>query len=90
MVFAVGLVDPGGPIGSTNGVMSSSVIFNDKSNDKNDNDINVITKGIEDFRSGSYRQDTISDINWGMTVIANSIKVISAIFTIISTDNKDR
>ena len=38
----------------------------------------------------SYRQDTISDINYGMAVIANSIKVISAIITILSPDNNQR
>ena len=38
----------------------------------------------------SDRQDTLSDINWGMTVLANGIKVISAIMTILAADNTDR
>ena len=36
------------------------------------------------------RQDTVSDINWGMTILANGIKVISAILTIIAVDDTDR
>ena len=64
-------------------------IYNDNSYE-DDNDVNVIKQSIEQFRAATYRQETISDINWGMTVIANSIKVISAILTILSSDNKDR
>ena len=46
------------------------------------------TLGFSDIPS--YRQDSISDINWGMTVIANGIKVISAILTILAADDTDR
>ena len=63
-----------------------------------DDDANNINNNLEDILSNyesliSYdrsRRDTVSDINWGMTVIANSIKVISAIITIISPDNNKR
>ena len=93
MENSVGFVNPGGPIGSTNGVMSTSVNFNDNSYYLNENDdlsVNYIKQSIEHFGAATYRQDTFSDINWGMTVIANSIKVISAILTILSADNADR
>ena len=30
----------------------------------------------------SYRQDTVSDINWGMTVVANAIKFVSLLMTV--------
>ena len=93
MVNSVGFVDPGGPIGSTNGVIFTAVNFNDNSYYLNDNDdlsVNHIKQSIKQFGAANYRQDTISDINWGMTVIANSIKLISAILTIISADNIDK
>ena len=37
-----------------------------------------------------YRHDTVRDINWGMTILANSIKVVSAVLTILSVDQTDR
>ena len=36
------------------------------------------------------RSDSLSDINWGMTILANSIKVFSAILTILAVDDTDR
>ena len=36
------------------------------------------------------RSDSLSDINWGMTILANSIKVLSAILTILAVDDTDR
>ena len=36
------------------------------------------------------RSDSLSDINWGMTILANSIKVFSAIITILAVDDTDR
>ena len=36
------------------------------------------------------RSDSLSDINWGMTILANSIKVFSAILTILTVDDTDR
>ena len=33
---------------------------------------------------------SLSDINWGMTILANSIKVFSAILTILAVDDTDR
>ena len=42
MAFSVGLVDPGGNIVSTNGVISSSVNFNANSSCEFDNYLNVI------------------------------------------------
>ena len=93
MENSVGFVNPGGPIGSTNGVISTSVNTNDNSyylNGKDELSVNYIKQSIEQFGAATYRQDTISDINWGMTVIANSIKLISAILTVMSADNTDR
>ena len=37
-----------------------------------------------------YRHDTVRDINWSMTILANSIKVVSAVLTILSVDQTDR
>ena len=31
-----------------------------------------------------------NNINWGMTILANGIKVLSAIFTILAADRNDR
>ena len=65
---------------------------------------NIPTLPISDY-SGSYRDeynidnkyfhrlkrsDSLSDINWGMTILANSIKVFSAILTILAVDDTDR
>ena len=36
------------------------------------------------------RRDSLSDIKWGMTILANSIKVFSAIITILAVDDTDR
>ena len=36
------------------------------------------------------RSDSLSNINWGMTILANSIKVFSAILTILAVDDTDR
>ena len=66
MENSVGFVNPGGPIGSTNGVMSTSVNFNDNSYYLNENDdlsVNYIKQSIEHVGGATYRQDTISDIN---------------------------
>ena len=30
----------------------------------------------------SYRADTVQDINWGMTVVANAIKFVSLLMTV--------
>ena len=39
-----------------------------------------------------YRHDTdnVRDINWTMTIVANSIKVVSAVLTILAVDQTDR
>ena len=36
------------------------------------------------------RQDNVRDINWTMTILANSIKVVSAVLTILAVDQTDR
>ena len=38
----------------------------------------------------SYRHDTVKDINWTMTIVANSIKVVSAVLTILAVDSTER
>lgn len=37
-----------------------------------------------------YRHDNVRDINWTMTIVANSIKVVSAVLTILAVDQTDR
>ena len=37
-----------------------------------------------------YRHDQVRDINWTMTILANSIKVVSAVLTILAVDQTDR
>jgi hypothetical protein len=91
-----------GPIGSTNGILPKIDINHaNTDNDLITSTVNYQSK-IESWgrrysndrkarRSvQSDRQDTLSDINWGMTVLANGIKVISAIMTILAADNTDR
>ena len=88
------------PIGSTNGVLPNTTSYSRDYSDWKSSEIDYThTHAIEiggrryfnDRRvRRSYRQDTISNINWGMTVIANGIKVISAILTILGTDDTDR
>jgi hypothetical protein len=102
-LHSLSYIDNSGTIGSTNGLLPT--IYNEKTyhsnlvNDWSNSDYkNKIEKWGRQYsydrrarRSvGSYRQDTISDINWGMTVLANGIKVISAIMTILAADNTDR
>ena len=36
------------------------------------------------------RHDQVRDINWTMTILANSIKVVSAVLTILAVDQTDR
>ena len=40
--------------------------------------------------SDNFRHDTVQDINWTATIVANSIKVVSAILTILAVDNTER
>ena len=56
-----------------------------------------IERGAEEYSSGDTgghrehsRHDQVRDINWGMTILANSIKVVSAVLTILSVDQTDR
>ena len=43
----------------------------------------------EELREHS-RHDQVRDINWTMTILANSIKVVSAVLTILAVDQTDR
>ena len=45
---------------------------------------------IDEYFHRPKRSDSLSDINWGMTILANSIKVFSAILTILAVDDTDR
>ena len=96
---------PLGLIGSTNGALPNTqnlkVYYSSDDSEWNSNEVDNGQKIEEwgrrhyyDRRSRrsvtSYRQDSISDINWGMTVLANGIKVISAILIILATDDTDR
>ena len=47
---------------------------------------------LESCISGSVDCEILvhGDINWGMTILANSIKVFSAILTILAVDDTDR
>ena len=54
-----------------------------------------IERGAEEFsetehREQSSRHDQVRDINWTMTILANSIKVVSAVLTILAVDQTDR
>ena len=37
-----------------------------------------------------YRQQNLDDVNWGLTVLANGIKFVSAILTVLGGDTTDR
>ena len=92
---------PVGLIGSTNGVLQNTVYYSSDDSEWKSSDGDY-TNYIEEWgkqysddrrvrRSVSQsRQDTISNINWSMTVLANGIKMISAILTILATDHTDR
>ena len=43
-------------------------------------------------KSDNYRHDdtSVKDINWTVTIVANSIKVISAVLTILAVDQTER
>ena len=47
-------------------------------------------KGKSETSDDNYRHDTVRDINWGMTIVANSIKVVSAVLTILAVDQTER
>lgn len=56
-----------------------------------------IERGAEEYSGGETgghrehsRHDQVRDINWTMTILANSIKVVSAVLTILSVDQTDR
>ena len=102
---SISYLDPSGTIGSTNGALpnthSGNVYYSSDDSEWNNNEVDYGQEIEEwgrrhyhDRRSRrsitSYRQDSISDINWGMTVLANGIKVISAIITILATDETTR
>jgi len=38
----------------------------------------------------SFRQSSLDDINWGVTILANGLKFISAVLTVLGDDNVDR
>ena len=46
---------------------------------------------MEDTENREHsRHDQVRDINWTMTILANSIKVVSAVLTILAVDQTDR
>ena len=47
-------------------------------------------KYSDDAGDDNYRHDTVRDVNWTVTIIANSIKVVSAVLTILATDQTER
>ena len=55
-----------------------------------------IERGAEEYSedTGGHREhsrhDQVRDINWTMTILANSIKVVSAVLTILAVDQTDR
>ena len=55
-----------------------------------------IERGTEQYSgdTGGHREhsrhDQVRDINWTMTILANSIKVVSAVLTILAVDQTDR
>ena len=53
---------------------------------------NHYDKTIERFgrKYKGARQESLSDINWAVTILANTIKVVSAVLTIVTTDTNDR
>ena len=77
-------------IGSTNIPLYSTDLYS-----HGDDYPDIDNHDFSDSWGGRYhdrvrRQDTVSDINWGMTILANSIKVFSAILTILAVDDTDR
>ena len=91
-------IDYASPIGSTNGILPNIGHQNELNNDdlitSKDNYQSKIESWGRRYSNDrkarrsvqSDRQDTLSDINWGMTVLANGIKVISASMTILAAD----
>ena len=85
-------------VGSTNGLHNSVELTNNDNTDTVGEDSVDYEKTIEswgrryagDGRERRKRQESVSNINWGMTILANGIKVVSAIITILAVDDTDR
>ena len=54
------------------------------------NNIQAASDKYSDEGDDNYRHDTVRDVNWTVTIIANSIKVVSAVLTILATDQTER
>jgi hypothetical protein len=85
-------------VGSTNGLHNSVELTNKDNTDTVGDDSIDCEKTIEswgrryagDGRDRRKRQESVNNINWGMTILANGIKVVSAIITILAVDDTDR
>ena len=82
-----GLSVSGAEVAASKAVRSNDRLFQHESDV--DRQTEQVIKRIQ-ATGDHYRHDNVRDINWTMTIVANSIKVVSAVLTILAVDQTDR